>query len=111
MDRWTSQFPWDNYPWFTLGMTRAVLRSQLRWIEDDHLFYFPECSGDQPATKALQQLRVALEAVQGSQTMAAITIVDRLWGFYHSRGRYEISSRCIRISNIRYHFPQVHAVS
>lgn len=103
-------FPYEGYPWLTLGLARAMLRQQLRSIEDDHRHNFSNAASDHKALAVLADIRRAIEAAERGDIMAAIAIIDDQWFFYHCRGRYDLSSFCIRVSNLQYHLPMAHAV-
>ncbi len=100
------QFPYDGYPWLTLGLTRAMLLNWLRSIEDRHLHDFP--ASDNKAALELVDLRRAITAAEQADMPTAMDIADQLWFFYRSKDRYELSSLCIKVSNLRYHLPELH---
>ncbi len=103
------QFPYEGYPWLTLGLSRAMLLKQLRDIEDDHRHDFPDTANVAEAPAVLADIRLAIAAAERGDPMTAIAIIDKRWFFYHRRG-HRLATQCIWVSNLRYRLPLAHAV-
>lgn len=100
----------EKYPWFTLGMTRATLRSILRSIEDDHQHItIPEYYRE-TMRKNLATIRQGIAAADSGDLETAMNKADIAWFAYRHLSEREpicraLQARCIKATNIRYHLP------